>query len=124
MLDGAGGNDMLFGRGGNDRLDGGADDDRSTAGRQRRHRPYAAARIAGGPAGWTVTATGGTDTLTDVEIVDDSASGQDLLVGHGGFATIQAAIDAASDGNTIVRRRRHLQRGSERQQGRDDPRRQ
>ena len=44
----------------------------------------------------------GTDTLTNVEIVDDAAAGHILLVGAGGFATIQAAIDAASDGDTIM----------------------
>ncbi|MGJ3626794.1 hypothetical protein AB5I41_07810 [Sphingomonas sp. MMS24-JH45] len=38
----------------------------------------------------------------DIEIVDDSASGRTLLVGNGGFATIQAAVDAANDGDTIL----------------------
>ena len=61
----------------------------------RRRSPRAAA------AGH-VTDAGGTDTLANVEIVDDSASGKTLLVGNGGYASIQAAIDAASDGDTIV----------------------
>ena len=51
---------------------------------------------------WLVTDAGGTDTLIDIEIVDDGAAGKILLVGNGGFATIQAAIDAAADGDTIL----------------------
>ena len=43
----------------------------------------------------------GTDTLTGVEIVQ-SAGGHVLLVGAGGFATIQEAIDAAANGDTIM----------------------
>src|SRR6185437_14088324 len=43
----------------------------------------------------------GTDTLNNVEKVTDGAHNF-LLVGAGGFQTIQAAIDAASDGDTIL----------------------
>lgn len=50
---------------------------------------------------WTVvTPSGGTDTLTNVEIIDAGAHNI-LLVGSGGFATIQAAINAAQAGDTI-----------------------
>ena len=52
--------------------------------------------------GWTVTDAGGTDTLTGIEIVNDGAAGKTLLVGNGGFATIQAAVDAAADGDMIL----------------------
>ena len=58
--------------------------------------------VENGSGGWTVTDAGGTDTLSNVEIVDDSAAGKTLLVGNGGYATIQAAIDAAADGDTIL----------------------
>ncbi|WP_298965834.1 DUF5801 repeats-in-toxin domain-containing protein [uncultured Roseibium sp.] len=52
--------------------------------------------------GWQVaTATEGTDRLFGVEIIEH-AGGQILLVGNGGFATIQAAVDAASAGDTIL----------------------
>ena len=53
--------------------------------------------------GWSVDggAVEGTDTLSNIEIVDDAASGKILLVGNGGYATIQAAFDAAAAGDTI-----------------------
>src|SRR5690606_6442954 len=44
----------------------------------------------------------GTDTLSDVEIVAGAGGARFLLVGNGGFDTIQAAIDAAVDGDTIL----------------------
>ena len=43
----------------------------------------------------------GSDTLVNVEIVLDGGA-RTLLVGSGGFATIQAAVDAAQDGDTIL----------------------
>jgi VCBS repeat-containing protein len=60
--------------------------------------------------GWRVNATSGgegTDTLFGVEVVQGAdpagaASGRFLLVGNGGFATIQAAVNAAHDGDTIL----------------------
>lgn len=58
-----------------------------------------------GIKGWTVTTGGaeGTDTLVDVEIIEhDGGAGRILLVGNGGFDTIQAAIDEAADGDTIL----------------------
>ena len=55
-------------------------------------------------AGWQVNggATEGTDTLTDIEIVDGDGAGKILLVGNGGYASIQAAINAAAAGDTIL----------------------
>jgi hypothetical protein len=55
-------------------------------------------------AGWKVVAgpAEGTDSLVDVEIVHGAGPNKFLLVGNGGFATIQAAIDAASAGDTIM----------------------
>jgi serralysin len=92
---GLGGNDRLTGNGGDDDLDGGSGIDTAV---------YSgpATIVENGTGGWDVTDAGGTDTLTDVEIVDDNAAGKTLLVGHGGYATIQDAIDAASDGDTIL----------------------
>lgn len=93
-LSGGGGDDDLNGRGGDDTLDGGAGIDEAV---------YAGATtIVATGTGWTVIGDGGTDTLTNVEKVDDSALGRVLLVGSSGFATIQAAITAASDGDTIM----------------------
>jgi serralysin len=92
---GLGGNDTLTGNGGNDLLDGGNGIDTAV---------YSgpATIVQNGSGGWTVTDAGGTDTLTDVEIVNDNAAGKILLVGNGGYDTIQAAIDAASNGDTII----------------------
>ena len=58
---------------------------------------------AGSQAGWQVVAGAeGTDTLVGMEIVNDFSGGNVLLVGNGGFATIQDAVNAASDGDTIL----------------------
>jgi Ca2+-binding RTX toxin-like protein len=94
-LAGLGGNDTLTGNGGDDDLDGGSGTDTAV---------YSgpATIVQNGSGGWDVTDAGGTDTLTDIEIVDDNAAGKILLVGNGGYATIQAAIDAASNGDTIL----------------------
>ena len=44
----------------------------------------------------------GTDLLTGIEKITDGAGHNFLLVGNGGYATIQAAIDAAATGDTIL----------------------
>jgi Ca2+-binding RTX toxin-like protein len=50
---------------------------------------------------WTVSGgSGGTDTLSNIDEVDNG-SHDILLVGDGGFATIQAAVNAAAAGDTI-----------------------
>lgn len=53
---------------------------------------------------WKVTDGIYTDTLKGIEVIDDiGASGSKiLLVGGGGYATLQAAITAASAGDTIM----------------------
>jgi Ca2+-binding RTX toxin-like protein len=52
--------------------------------------------------GWNVNGgADGIDFINDVEIVQGSA-GRFLLVGNGGFDTIQAAVDASIDGDTIL----------------------
>jgi hypothetical protein len=111
---GGSGADMLYGNGGDDTLDGGSGDDvlLGGAGIDTVHLADPTFTISpaadsdpetpGNQIGWTVTsASGGTDTLSGIEIIDSGASGNILLVGAGGFATIQAAVDAASDGDTI-----------------------
>ncbi len=62
-----------------------------------------AAAITSDGTAWHVAAgADGTDTLTGVEKVTDSSGHTFLLVGsNGGFATIQAAVNAAHDGDTI-----------------------
>ncbi|MEH6645905.1 Ig-like domain-containing protein [Sulfitobacter sp.] len=52
--------------------------------------------------GWQVNAGGANvDTLANMEIVEHGG-GSILLVGNGGYATVQAAVDAAADGDTIL----------------------
>ena len=95
-LNGNGSNNVITGGGGNDAIDGaGGVDTAAYAG------PISSI-TTNGSGGWTVVDAGGTDTLSNVEIVDDSASGKTLLVGNGGYSTIQAAVNAAADGDTIL----------------------
>ena len=120
-LNGLGGSDLMFGKLGNDALNGGADNDTldggggddifdggvgddslSGAAGTDTALYSGAATITRSGANWQVTDAGGTDTLFDVEIVDDGAAGKTLLVGLGGFTTIQEAVDAASAGDTIL----------------------
>ncbi len=44
----------------------------------------------------------GTDSPSGVEIINHGGANNILLVGGGGYATIQAAINAASAGDTIL----------------------
>ena len=94
------GNDILDGGAGNDFLSGGAGvDTASYAG------TITAAMVNDDGAGHFVVATGGTegtDTLTGVEKIDGAGTANILLVGNDGYATIQDAIDAAADGDTIL----------------------
>ena len=88
LLAGGAGDDTLIGGVGNDTLIGG-----ETGETQGDKAVYNAAIDATGisdtGSGWTVTSdTEGTDTLTEIEIVDGTESGKFLLVGNGGFTTI------------------------------------
>ncbi len=105
ILTGGGGNDVLYGTGTGlttaeyastltaSNITSVADADPLTSGNQ---------------AGWQVAAgaTEGTDLLNDVQIIQGASSptstGRFLLVGNGGYATIQAAVDAANAGDTIL----------------------
>lgn len=122
IIDGAGGADIINGGAGHDTLAGGSDDDTITGGAGNDSidggegseaagdvAVYADDLSAGNfsySAGvWTVTtATEGTDDLVGIEkVVDQAGSGQGfLLVGAGGYATLQEAIDAADAGDTIL----------------------
>jgi Ca2+-binding RTX toxin-like protein len=93
-LQGGMGNDVIRGGGGNDKINGGADIDTAVI-------SGPASSIFSTPTGWTVVSADGTDTLTNVEMIDDGVS-HTLLVGKGGFATIQAAVNAAQNGDTIL----------------------
>jgi hypothetical protein len=103
-------NDILEGRGGNDTLHGlGGNDTAFYAGTITAANVSAVADIdpntAGNQPGWQVDGTAsneGTDTLDDIEIITSASSHKILLVGNGGFGTIQAAIDAAAADDTIL----------------------
>ncbi|HEX8420419.1 MAG TPA: hypothetical protein VF638_10450, partial [Sphingomonas sp.] len=99
VLNGLGGNDTLAGGAGADALSGGAGDDTLVGAAGTDTASYAGVATVSVVSGqWTVTDADGVDTLANVEVVDDSATGRTLLVGNGGYATIQAAIDAAASG--------------------------
>jgi VCBS repeat-containing protein len=107
-LSGNGGDDTLTGRGGADTLVGG-----ETGETHGDVAAYAQVITVGmiatnGSGGWTVTTAGaeGTDTLSEIEVVQGAdpgpGTGKFLLVGNGGYATIAAAYAEAVDGDTIV----------------------
>ncbi|MGZ8395278.1 MAG: hypothetical protein ACXW3X_01220, partial [Rhodoplanes sp.] len=86
-MTGAGGADTLTGGGGNDTLDGGGGIDTAV------YTGAVTAAASGG--GWSVNGgvgegTEGTDTLSNVEVINDAGSGKILLVGNGGYASISA----------------------------------
>lgn len=106
-LSGLAGEDTLNGGYGNDTLSGGADDDTIDGGQGIDTVTFTGNVTAAGITivgnSLEVTVAGeGTDTLTNVDIIDGGEAGRFLVVGAGGFATIQAAIDAANDGDTII----------------------
>ena len=98
-LIGSDGNDTLSGLGGNDAIVGGSGIDTAAY-----TATISTSGITDDGAGHFVVATGGsegTDTLSGVEKIDGAGSHNILLVGNGGYATIQAAVNAAADGDTI-----------------------
>ena len=99
-LDGQGGDDTFTGGGGNDTLIGGAGTDTAVyAG------TLSSSMLAEDGLGHFIVNTGGAegaDTLSGIEkITDGGGSINILLVGNGGYATITAAINAASAGDII-----------------------
>src|SRR6185503_7843099 len=108
VITGNSGNNVLTGGGGNDTLVGNAGTDTASYTGTLTAANITAVvdtdPVAGGnQPGWQVVASGGqgTDILTGVEKVND-ATHSFLLVGNGGYATIQAAVDAAVSGDTIL----------------------
>lgn len=100
---GFGGDDTLNGLSGDDVIDGGAGNDTIDGGTGIDRAVYsAAAAIVASGGGWKVTDSGGTDTLMNIEIVHTDGTGKTLLVGNGGYLTIQQAVNAAEDGDTIL----------------------
>ena len=98
-LTGNAGADTLSGLGGNDAIVGGSGVDTAAY-----TATISTSGITDDGAGHFVVATGGsegTDTLSGVEKIDGAGSHNILLVGNGGYATIQAAVNAAADGDTI-----------------------
>ena len=98
-LTGSSHDDLLTGNAGANRLDGGAGTDKVLYATQP-----VASDIGWNGTAFTVSNFGGTDTLVNVEQVDDAAQAgaKVLLVGAGGYATINAAIAAANAGDTIL----------------------
>ena len=120
ILSGLGGDDLIFGGGGNDNLIGGEDDDELDGGGGND-----TATFSGDAADYDVTVLpdgriqvsdnvpgrDGTDTLENIEQLD--FNGTVLPLGPvlvfdagntfvGGFSTIQAGVDASSDGFTVL----------------------
>ena len=109
VITGNTGNNVLTGGGGNDTLVGNAGTDTASYTGTLTAANITAVvdtdPVAGGnQPGWQVVASGGqgTDILTGVEKVTDGSGHSFLLVGSGGYATIQAAVDAAVNGDTIL----------------------
>ncbi|NWG23430.1 MAG: hypothetical protein HXY30_03260, partial [Pseudorhodoplanes sp.] len=108
VIDGGAANETLGGTPGDDLISGDAGTDGLAGGLGTDTAQYAQAittsMLAESGGNWTVTTGGaeGTDTLNDMEIVDGAEAGKILLVGSGGFATIQEAVDAADAGDTIM----------------------
>jgi len=105
MLTGGAGNDYFFGGGGNDTITGGAGSDTVVFQGDR-----ADFTIADDGAGHLIVTdtndangSSGADTVSGVETLAFADGGRVLIVGAGSaYTTIQAAINAASDGDTIV----------------------
>jgi hypothetical protein len=102
---GGGGADTLTGDANANTLTGGAGNDTLNGGGGVDPAVYVGAvTVTASGGGWSVNGGvgEGTDTLSNVEVVNDAGPANILLVGNGGYATIQAAIDDASDGDTIM----------------------
>jgi hypothetical protein len=107
-LVGGDGNDTLLGGDGNDTLEGGLGDDSIDGGAGIDRVVFGvtvtAADITSSGGAWSISGSlgEGADTITGVEIVEGAGGASFLLVGNGGFATLQAAIDFATAGDTIL----------------------
>ena len=100
VITGNTGDNVLTGGGGNDALVGGGGTDTAAY-----SAAITTASVTSDGAGHFVVAAGGsegTDTLSGIEKIDGAGTANILLVGNGGYATIQAAIAAAATGDTIM----------------------
>jgi Ca2+-binding RTX toxin-like protein len=105
IVDDTTGTNAIFASDGNDTVTGGVGDDSIDGGTGIDAALYSGtATITASDDGWSVTTTAeeGTDTLSAIEQVDGAGDGKVLLVGNGGYETIQAAINDASDGDTVL----------------------
>ena len=92
--------DTLTANSGNDRLIGGTGIDTVNLAATLAASDFA---YDAANADWQVSAAGSVKTLTNVEAVVDGQGHRFLLVGAGSqYATIQAAVNAASDGDTFL----------------------
>jgi len=95
------GDNVLTGGGGDDEFDGGAGID--TLKLSGAISDYARSTGAGGELVLTNTTTNEAVTVSGIEVVDFETGSDFRLVGFGSdYATIQAGIDAAADGETIL----------------------
>nr|NKE48777.1 hypothetical protein [Falsiroseomonas frigidaquae] len=115
VITGGSGDDIIEGRGGADTLDGGAGNDTIQASdgivviggdgidllSLNGALPTTVTALDGG--GFTVVVAGadGTQTINGVEKISDAGGTGLLLVGNGGFTSLQDALDAARPGDTI-----------------------
>ncbi|MCC0024429.1 MAG: cadherin domain-containing protein, partial [Hyphomicrobiaceae bacterium] len=109
VIDGMGGNDHISANAGDDAITGGAGDDDVDGGSGYDTAVYASAldpkadisfNTATGK--WVVAASDGTDSLVNVEAIDDGSGHQILLVGGGGYTSLTDALADAGDGDTII----------------------
>ena len=107
VFNGDDGENTFVGGGGDDLIDGGAGSDVINGGEPVSGDDLDTAVYAGpvvietSATGWVVTDGADTDTLNGVEVVQ-AGSVKTLLVGNGGYATIQAAINAAGANDIIM----------------------
>lgn len=94
----------IFGNGSANRITGSQGNDQIDAGGGVDQVVYTDASISLVDGKWTATSASDVDTLLNTEQVftDGVLAPKTLLVGAGGYATIQDAIDAAADGDTIL----------------------
>jgi len=111
ILNGGSGNDTMSGGDGNDTFDGGIGNDTIDG-----QAGYDTVKYSGSLSGYTLTGSASGIIVTDTNTTNgndgtDTVSGAErflfngqgvLFVGQGGFATLQAAIDAAHTGDTII----------------------
>ncbi|MEY8837814.1 M10 family metallopeptidase C-terminal domain-containing protein [Cribrihabitans sp. XS_ASV171] len=92
-IDGLAGNDTIDGGGGNDTIDGGANDDDLDGGAGARDvvsyasAPGAVTVSIGTDGNGSASGAAGNDTLADFEVIEGSASGDDLTLLRGAFSS-------------------------------------